>query len=254
MHIYRLSSSEFREWRNRNTREHLKTQIHARHGETQVRAPSGRILGTARAPERSGRVPIERSMSRGAHHAVSPRECLCREWQKPAGKDNEHHPICAHKAHWEAQQAKSPDVLRSRALLSAPQPAAPVEDEDSARDTERPPPAASAVDEQPAAAVLAPPPPPAPPAPAPPPAPADCVCHEWSGTPEGKHHALCQFRERWEREHGDTTPKLVELETGTVVREASPEELEASKAKAEEDGVGAIELSDGKLYYVRDAP
>ncbi|MFZ5894759.1 MAG: hypothetical protein ACOY0T_27090 [Myxococcota bacterium] len=249
MHIYRLSSSEFREWRNRNTREAIKTQIHARHGETQVRAPSGRILGTARSPERSGRIPIERATSRGAHHAVSPRECLCREWQKPPGKESEHHPICTHKSHWEAQQAKSPDVLRSRALLSAalPTPAAPVEDEDSARDTERPPAPDTAIEEQPNAAALAPPP-------APPPAPTDCVCREWAGASEGKHHALCEFRERWEREHGDTTPKLVALETGTVVREASPEEVEASKAKAEEDGVGAIELSDGKLYYVRESP
>ncbi|MFZ5894679.1 MAG: hypothetical protein ACOY0T_26690 [Myxococcota bacterium] len=251
MHIYRLSSSEFREWRNRATRENLKTQIHARHGEAQVRAPSGRILGTARSPERSGRIPIERATSRGAHHAVSPRECLCREWQKPPGKEDQHHPICTHKGHWEAQQAKSPDVLRNRALLSAPQPATPpeVEDADSARDTQRPPAPApeSSEEAQLSAAALAPPP-------APPPAPADCVCREWSGASESKHHALCQFRERWEREHGDTTPKLVELETGTVIREASPEELEASKAKSEEDGVGAIELSDGKLYYVREAP
>ena len=248
MHIYRLSSSEFREWRNRATRENLKTQIHARHGETQVRAPSGRILGTARSPERSGRVPIERSMSRGAHHAVSPRECLCREWQKPPGKEAEHHPICTHKSHWEAQQAKSPDALRSRALLNAAPPSAPpVEDDDSVRDTQRPPAGESPPEEQPNTASLAPPP-------APPPAPADCVCHEWAGASEGKHHALCQFRERWEREHGDTAPKLVELETGTVVREASPEEIEASKAKAEDDGIGAIELSDGKLYYVRESP
>jgi hypothetical protein len=253
MHIYRLNSSEFREWRNRATRETLKTQIHARHGEAQVRAPSGRILGTARAPERSGRIPIERTTSRGAHHAVSPRECLCREWQKPPGKEHEHHPICTHRSHWAAQQAKSPDILRGRAVLSASQPAAPAEDEDSARDTERPPAPEAAPEEQtvaaeqPPAAALAPPP-------APLPAPADCVCHEWAGANEGKHHALCEFRERWELEHGKTTPELVELETGTVVREASPEEVEASKAKAEEDGVGAIELSDGKLYYVRESP
>jgi hypothetical protein len=248
MHIYRLSSSEFRDWRNRATREHLKAQIHARHGETQVRAPSGRILGTARAPERSGRVPIERATSRGAHHAVSPRECLCREWQKPPGKEAEHHPICTHKSHWEAQQAKSPDVLRGRALLNAtPPPPAQVEDEDSARDTERPPANETPAEVLPSAAALAP-------AAAPPPAPADCICHEWAGASDGKHHALCQFREQWERDHGDTTPKLIELETGAFVREASPEEVEASKAKAEEDGVGAIELSDGKLYYVRESP
>jgi hypothetical protein len=38
------------------------------------------------------------------------------------------------------------------------------------------------------------------------------------------------------------------------VRESSPEELEATKVKAEEDGLGAIELSDGKLYYPRESP
>jgi hypothetical protein len=37
-----------------------------------------------------------------------------------------------------------------------------------------------------------------------------------------------------------------------VIREATDEEVAASKRKAGEDGVGAIELSDGKLYYVRE--
>lgn len=36
-----------------------------------------------------------------------------------------------------------------------------------------------------------------------------------------------------------------------MAREASPEEAAASRLKEPEDGVGAIELSDGKLYYVR---
>jgi len=44
---------------------------------------------------------------------------------------------------------------------------------------------------------------------------------------------------------------LVELETGNVAREATDDEADASKAKADEDGVGTIELSDGRLYYVR---
>jgi len=45
---------------------------------------------------------------------------------------------------------------------------------------------------------------------------------------------------------------LVELETGAVIREATDDEVVASKAKAGEDGVGAIGLSDGKLYYVKE--
>jgi hypothetical protein len=84
------------------------------------------------------------------------------------------------------------------------------------------------------------------------PAPADCGCREWAGGREGKHHPLCQFREGWEREHGEAQPVLVDLETGAVAREATPEEVEASRTKAKDDGVGAIELSDGKLYYARD--
>jgi len=245
MHIYRLNPDEFRRWRNRTTRETLKHEIHARRGDTQVRAPSGRILGTARSPERSGRIPIERTASRGAHHAVSPRECLCREWQKPAGKEHEHHPICMHKPHWEAQQARNPDALRERAISKAPQPSAPTP---AARID---PPTPPAVPQAEAVSANAPRTPAPAPAPEPTPTPADCVCQGWSDAAAGNHHPLCQFREPWERAHGEVTPKLIELETGAVVRDASPEELAASKDKQSEDGVGAIELSDGKLYYVR---
>lgn len=256
MHIYRLNSAELRVWRNRDARETLKHKIHARHGDTQVRAPNGRILGTARSPERSGRVPIERSLARGAHRAVSPRECVCREWQKPAGKKHEHHPICTHKAHWEVQQAKSPDVLRDRAVLGARRPvqaAAPAvlaaEPDEQAPPTERSSRTAVAASDGAVGVEGAPNAPPEQPATLPP---ADCVCREWAGGREGKHHPLCQFRERWERDHGEAQPVLVDLETGAVAREATPEEAEASRAKAKEDGVGAIELSDGKLYYARD--
>ncbi len=45
--------------------------------------------------------------------------------------------------------------------------------------------------------------------------------------------------------------ELVELETGEVVREATAEEAAASRRKEPEDGVGAIDFGDGKLYYVR---
>jgi hypothetical protein len=256
MHIYRLNSAELRVWRDRDARETLKHKINARHGDAQVRAPNGRILGTARSPERSGRIPIERSLARGAHHVVSPRECICREWQKPAGKEHEHHPICTHKAHWAAQQAKSPDMLRDRAVLGARQPGhaagpsvATTALDDQAPPTERSsrtPEAASfgsaGADDvtkiSPEQLAV--------------PAPPDCTCRAWAGGREGKHHPLCQFRERGERDDGETHPVLVDLETGAVAREAAPEEIEASRAKAKEDGVGAIELSDGKLYYARD--
>ena len=242
MKLYRLSQSEFRSWRDRGARAALQRRVFAQHGTAQLRAPSGRILGTVRAPEKSGRIPIERSVARGAHHAVSPRECLCREWQKPEGKQDQHHPICVHKQHWEAQQRRSPDVLRERAVVGeATGPDA----------SERPDPAPLATT---SAEAL---PEPAPPAPAPPPAPAlqslgECVCREWAGAVEGKHHPLCTFRTVWEAHEGERAPQLVELETGTVIREASDEEALASKQKATEDGVGAIELSDGKLYYVKE--
>jgi hypothetical protein len=216
MNIYRLSASEFRSWRNRTTRDELRKRIYDVHGITQVRAPSGRILGTARRT--SDRVPIEQARVRGAHHAVSPTECLCREWQKPEGKDDEHHPICLKKAAWEAQLAHSPDVPRERALLTA---------------GDRP--AKSPAQELPAAM----------------PVPEACVCRNWAGAEPGAHHRLCEFRERWDLEHKAPAPLLVELETGNVVREALPEEVEASRTKEAEDGVGTIELSDGKLYYVR---
>jgi hypothetical protein len=241
MKLYRLSQSEFRAWRHRDARDELKNRIFAVHGDAQLRAPSGRILGTARAPEKSARVPIERSVARGAHHAVSPRECICREWQKPAGKADEHHPICVHKGHWEAQQARSPDVLRPRSVVNGPRGDGDQEPADATADAVTPTAAASEM-----------PPVPAPVAPPAPP-PTECLCREWAGATSGKHHPLCTFRNAWEAQEGQTAPQLVELETGSVIREATDEEASASKQKAAEDGVGAIELSDGKLYYVKEA-
>ena len=238
MKLYRLSQSEFRSWRNREARTALKERVFAQHGDAQLRAPSGRILGTVRAPEKSARVPIEKSIKRGAHHAVAPGECICREWQKPAGKEDQHHPICVLKGSWEAQQARSPDVPRERVVVS---------ESVAARDTvpASPPAAAPAIADgfaKPAAEPERPhflPP-------------SDCVCREWSGVVAGRHHPLCTFGKAWEAQQGRVAPQLVELETGTTIREATEQEIAASKAKATDDGVGAIELSDGKLYYVKE--
>lgn len=238
MKLYRLNQSEFRSWRDREARAQLKQRIFAQHGDAQLRAPSGRILGTVRSPEHSTRVPIEKSIARGAHHAVSPRECICREWQKPAGKESDHHPICALKGPWEAQQARSPDLLRERVVVGSPT---------ENRDTlPAPPEAASTPAAGSSTAVSAPRPDQALLSP------AACACREWAGVVAGSHHPLCTFRKAWEAQQGRAAPHLVELETGAVIREASDDELQASKTKAAEDGVGAFELSDGKLYYVRE--
>ena len=234
MKLYRLNQSEFRSWRDRQARTALKERVFAQHNDAQLRAPSGRILGTVRAPEKSARVPIEKSTKRGAHHAVAPGECICREWQKPAGKEDQHHPICALKGPWEAQQARSPDVPRERVVVS---------ESSETHDTVPAPP--ETVTDEAAEAAKQLEPPQAPP-------PADCVCRQWSGAVAGSHHPLCAFRNAWETQQGRVPPQLVELETGTVIREATEEEVAASKAKATADGVGAIELSDGKLYYVKE--
>jgi hypothetical protein len=244
MRIYRLSQAEFRAWRDHDTRTELTKRIFAEHGLSQIRTPSGRVLGTAR--QTNERVPIEQTKLRGAHHAVRPGECMCREWQKPAGREAEHHPICVNKSAWESQQLHDPDAPRDRVVVSAttahePEPA------DSTTPTEPPPP--------PDFSSLAGPSPPVASAAAPAvpaiPEPQRCACHVWAGGVTGHHHPLCQFRGAWERKHGIAGPQLIDLETGEVAREASPEEAAASKQKEPEDGVGAIELSDGKLYYVR---
>lgn len=249
MKIYRLNQAEFRQWRDHAARTELLRKIHADRGPTQVRAPSGVILGTARAT--NDRVPIERARMRGAHHAVSPGECVCREWQKPEGKDSEHHPICRLKAAWEAQLAHSPDIPRQRAITTIATPVTiaatpPAETGSTAAEREAP----TAEHEE---APLAPTSASATPTPTltPAPDPVDCICRDWAGSEDGHHHRICQFRERWEREHNIPAPLLIDLETGETVREATAEEAEASKAKAADDGLGTIELSDGKLYYVR---
>ncbi|MEO8902755.1 MAG: hypothetical protein ABI627_14620 [Polyangiaceae bacterium] len=233
MRIYRLSQAEFRAWREHDTRAELTKRIFTKHGVAQIRAPSGHILGTAR--QSSERVPIERAKMRAAHHAIRPGECMCREWQKPPGKQDEHHPICINKASWESQQAHDPDAPRDRVVVSntvAHEPA------DSTAPTE-PPPAPPTTPETRSSTTGGTP------------NPDTCICQEWAGVSAGQHHALCQFRSQWDREHSVAVAQLVELETGVIAREASAEEAAASKQKEPEDGVGAIELSDGKLYYVR---
>ena len=256
MKIYRLSQDEFRAWRDHDARLELMKRVFAEHGVAQVRAPSGRVLGTAR--QTGERVPIERAKFRAAHHAIRPGECMCREWQKPAGKESEHHPICQNKAGWESQQVHDPDAPRERVVVSVtaahePQP----EPADSTVLTELPPPALAAsvpvVAAGPASptALAIPVAPVAPAVASATPEPQACVCHIWAGGDSGRHHPLCQFRSAWEREHGASKLELVELETGEVVREATAEEAAASKRKEPEDGVGAIDFGDGKLYYVR---
>jgi hypothetical protein len=257
MRIYRLSQTEFRAWREHETRAELTKRIFTEHGVAQIRAPSGHILGTAR--QSNERVPIERAKSRAAHHAIRPGECMCREWQKPPGKEAEHHPICVNKASWESQQAHDPDAPRDRVVVSTTVAhAAPSE---GTAPTQPPPPAAEAVAAVAATALPAagvatlPAVAPAQEADGAPttatPEPTTCICQVWAGVSSGHHHALCQFRSQWDREHAVSVPQLIELETGVVAREASAEEAAASKRKEPEDGVGAIELSDGKLYYVR---
>ncbi len=260
MRIYRLSQAEFRAWREHETRSELTKRIFTEHGVAQIRAPSGHILGTAR--QTNERVPIERAKSRAAHHVIRPGECMCREWQKPLGKQDEHHPICVNKASWESQQAHDPDAPRDRVVVSTTVAhAAPSE---GTAPTQPPPPAVAALPAAPALAAAALPAPAvvAIPAAAPlleddrapttaTPEPATCICQIWAVVNPGHHHALCQFRSQWDREHEVLAPQLIELETGVVAREASAEEAAASKQKEPEDGVGAIELSDGKLYYVR---
>jgi hypothetical protein len=168
---------------------------------------------------------------------------MCREWQKPPGREHEHHPICVNKASWESQQAHDPDAPRDRVVVSTsaahaganeasapPEPLSPVAPASQVE-------AAQQETEQLLTSAT--------------PKPETCICQTWAEVSAGHHHALCQFRNQWDRENAVSVPQLIELETGVVAREASAEEAAASKRKEPEDGVGAIELSDGKLYYVR---
>ena len=201
-----------------------------------------------------------RCPSLSTSNAVSPGECVCREWQKPEGKRDEHHPICRLKSAWEAQLAHSPDLPRERAITVATAQPSEVQTEPPSLAEQAPAGIEPSADEAPvtSAPVSRPSAPPALIAErtvarslAPAPDPIDCICREWSGTEDDKHHRICEFRERWEREHNIAAPLLIELETGTVAREATVDEADASKANVDEDGVGTIELSDGRLYYVR---
>src|SRR6478735_6818755 len=158
MKIYRLSQDEFRAWRDHDARLELMKRVFTEHGVAQVRAPSGRVLGTAR--QTGERVPIERAKFRAAHHAIRPGECMCREWQKPAGKEHEHHPICVNKSGWESQQLHDPDAPRDRVVVSATAAHEP-ESADSTAPTEPSPPADTTTHEAPPPAI-----PPAPPVPA----------------------------------------------------------------------------------------
>jgi hypothetical protein len=189
--IYRLSQAEFRAWREHETRAELTKRIFTEHGVAQIRAPCGHILGTAR--QSNERVPIERAKSRAAHHAIRPGECMCREWQKPPGKEDEHHPICVNKASWESQQAHDPDAPRDRVVVSTTVAhAAPSE----GTEPTQPPPSAVEAAALPAAAVE----PETGHAPASvTPEPATCICQVWAGVSRNRRARRQDARPRFDR-------------------------------------------------------
>lgn len=73
----------------------------------------------------------------------------------------------------------------------------------------------------------------------------DQDCCSWLGVlPKGEHHAACAKASK-------AAPQLLDLKTGTPLRAALPDEIQASKASSQLDGVGEISV-DGRACYVSE--
>lgn len=77
MELYRLTQSAFRSWRDREARSALNKHIFPQ-PEIRGSGPRAGVSSERCGLRRSQRVPKEKSTKRGAHQAVSPRECICR--------------------------------------------------------------------------------------------------------------------------------------------------------------------------------
>lgn len=74
----------------------------------------------------------------------------------------------------------------------------------------------------------------------------DQDCCSWLGVlPKGEHHAACVKSSK-------SAAQLLDLKTGTPLRAALPDEIQASKSSRELDGVGEISV-DGRACYVRES-
>jgi len=267
----KLALDDGREVGFRTSRQIMKEQLLAEHGDVQVRAPNGRIIATVRDPEKR-RV----SLAESQQVAPSPERCDCAQWgEKHPGR---HHAVCQWNRY--APEAQRGDVPAATQVVGQPvvMKLSEVAGPQGPETVTKPP----ALGRQPSAVAFA--------APIPSvalpsvPDPRHCTCSSWlspDGTrPEARsgHHPICQHFEPWQRLH-PTAPEpaplppptvvltealtevskpeeevsvplvLVDLDTRQVLRDATPEEVEESTSNIESDGTPTVVL-DGKTYLV----
>lgn len=218
-------------------REWFKKQILAKHGECQLRSQNGQYMCSVRDPS-----VARPSVQDAARTAPKPENCQCKGWGQTPGR---HHKICtwnvkappdeqainsdgtAYPAQLPAvivvpekpsvldMPVKAPQVMGTKGLVvhALNQPRLPAGT----------PPAAALPVTAPAAVAV-------PVAPSP----ANCVCKEFpaaDGFKAGEnHHPVCQWKQPWEAQQAPEVLVLVNLETGEIGRQATPEEVSAARS------------------------
>lgn len=224
-----------RDWRRPNGASYSKDEHHPEclEGKRWAAARAGKPIEPSTAPIING-VPtkivelptgqsgISTVQSQG--EVISPQACnQCRDWAMPDGgkrPPDKHHPLCQYREAWEFQQKPAtvvapPDVVEANAevITSTPAPA----------------PSARVVE------------------------PKDCIdCKDWAWPtggerPKDRHHPICPHEGPWLQ--ATTRPKLVNIQTGDVLKLATANEISSAVETFRETGVMTVEL-DGTLYQL----
>lgn len=281
MKIIKLNREQHRAWRDNavTARDQLRKELLEQNGGEPFRLMSsnGRFLGTVRH-EKSTHTGTASSVKNAMY---APENCLCKQFAgTPPGA---HHPICQFKAKWEAQVQYAGAVPAVPGLMpgmgvqhmNAPKPApvgTGVQHMTVAKQVSLRAPAISTANfapSVPTVVVTTPPP-------------EQCECRAFTKDPKHdpkQHHVICTHFDRWKLQHPtqepietqavderDTDTKipiatateppppdfdfvLVDLNSRTILRDATGEEIESAHAEEVKNGTPFVTI-DETMYAV----
>lgn len=209
-------------------RDVIKSYFTKLHGQdVQLKHPNGTFAGMARLEG------VERpTYLESGRLAPKPENCTCRDWGD--SHPDQHHPACPYNAMAPHDERGTP-TKTARQMTKVPP--APANVRLTAQDPEVTQVKVQApITKSPSAVTEAP-------------APDNCQCTPWvkpHGAPKDKHHPVCQYFRAWELKN--RVPRnLVDLETGTVIRPATVEEI--GEAEVREAKTGSPLIIIGEATY-----
>lgn len=269
MQKHRLTREEMRVWRENQPgeRDKLLKNIADKYDVHKifVMTPSNKFLKSLRKPEFASADNAAIGTTAGAV-VPSPEACACKAY---AGtKKGEHHPVCQFAAAWKQKRGTLTKVValptQGVTHMMAMKPRASdinrVMHQKVAQGPYAPAPKAKPAVVKPAV-----------------PSPTECVCKNFAKPKEHdetQHHFMCEFHDLWKKhvtEHAQASvatttnePQqeaasseeqlvIFDIETKTVMRDATPEEISEARAEEERTGSPLIRIDD-KIYGVISPP